>query len=60
MQKLYQDSNAIVRRFGKPSLFITFTANLLGVTYTVTYGNRLDLLITLVRSRSDVCLGRLV
>ena len=32
----------------------------LGVTYTVTYGNRLDLLITLVRRRSDVCLGRLV
>ena len=27
MQKLYQDSVAIVRRFGKPSLFITFTAN---------------------------------
>ena len=27
MQKLYQDSIAIVRRFGKPSLFITFTAN---------------------------------
>ena len=36
------------------------TFDLLGVTYTVTYGNRLDLLITLVRSRSDVCLGRLV
>ena len=33
---------------------------LFGVTYTVTYGNRLDLLITLVRRRSDVCLGRLV
>ena len=33
---------------------------LLGVTYTVTYSNRLDLLITLVRRRSDVCLGRLV
>ncbi|CUS07467.1 unnamed protein product [Tuber aestivum] len=27
MQKLYQDSIPIVRRFGKPSLFITFTAN---------------------------------
>ena len=27
MQKLYQDSIAIVYRFGKPSLFITFTAN---------------------------------
>ena len=27
MQKLYQDSIAIVRRFGKPSLFIIFTAN---------------------------------
>ena len=27
MQKLYQDSIAIVRRYGKPSLFITFTAN---------------------------------
>ena len=27
MQKLYQHSIAIVRRFGKPSLFITFTAN---------------------------------
>ena len=27
MQQLYQDSIAIVRRFGKPSLFITFTAN---------------------------------
>ena len=27
MQRLYQDSIAIVRRFGKPSLFITFTAN---------------------------------
>jgi len=27
MQKLYEDSIAIVRRFGKPSLFITFTAN---------------------------------
>ena len=28
MQQLYQDSIAIVRHFGKPSLFITFTANL--------------------------------
>jgi len=27
MQKLYQDSIAIVRHYGKPSLFITFTAN---------------------------------
>ena len=27
MQKLYQESIAMVRRFGKPSLFITFTAN---------------------------------
>ena len=27
MQKLYQDSIAIVRRFGKSSLFTTFTAN---------------------------------
>jgi len=27
MQQLYQDSMAIVRHFGKPSLFITFTAN---------------------------------
>ena len=27
MQQLYQDSMALVRRFGKPSLFITFTAN---------------------------------
>ena len=27
MQKLYQDSIAIVRHFGKPSRFITFTAN---------------------------------
>jgi len=27
MQKLYQDSIAIVRCYGKPSLFITFTAN---------------------------------
>ncbi|SAM09603.1 hypothetical protein [Absidia glauca] len=27
MAKLYQDSMAIVRHFGKPSLFITFTAN---------------------------------
>jgi len=27
MQQLYQDSIAIVRHFGKPSLFITFTAN---------------------------------
>jgi hypothetical protein len=26
-QQLYQDSMAIVRHFGKPSLFITFTAN---------------------------------
>jgi hypothetical protein len=27
MQQLYQDSMAIVRHFGRPSLFITFTAN---------------------------------
>ena len=27
MQKLYQDSIAIVRRFGKPSLLMTFTTN---------------------------------
>jgi len=27
MQQLFQDSMAIVRYFGKPSLFITFTAN---------------------------------
>jgi len=27
MQQLYQDSMALVRYFGKPSLFITFTAN---------------------------------
>jgi hypothetical protein len=27
MQKLYQDSMAIVRHFGRPALFITFTAN---------------------------------
>lgn len=27
MAKLYQDSMAIVRHFGKPTLFITFTAN---------------------------------
>ena len=27
MAKLYQNSMAIVRNFGKPSLFITFTAN---------------------------------
>ena len=27
MQQLYQDSMALVRHFGKPSLFITFTAN---------------------------------
>ena len=27
MQKRYQDSIGIVRRYGKPSLFITFTAN---------------------------------
>ena len=27
MAKLYQDSVAIMRYFGKPSLFITFTAN---------------------------------
>jgi len=27
MQQLFQDSMAIVRHFGKPSLFITFTAN---------------------------------
>jgi hypothetical protein len=27
MQQLYQDSMAIVRHFGKPVLFITFTAN---------------------------------
>ena len=27
MQRLYQDSMAIVRHFGKPSLFITFTTN---------------------------------
>ena len=32
----------------------------LGVTYTVTYGNRLDLLIKSIRRQSDVCLGRLV
>jgi hypothetical protein len=28
MAKLYQDSMAIVRNFGKPTLFITFTANM--------------------------------
>jgi hypothetical protein len=27
MQRLYQDSMAIVRHFGRPSLFITFTTN---------------------------------
>ena len=27
MQQLFQDSMAIVRYFGKPTLFITFTAN---------------------------------
>lgn len=27
MQQLYQDSMAIVRRFGKPDLFLTFTCN---------------------------------
>ena len=27
MQQLYQDSMAIVRHFGRPTLFITFTAN---------------------------------
>jgi hypothetical protein len=27
MAKLYQDSMAIVRHYGKPTLFITFTAN---------------------------------
>jgi len=27
MQQLYQDSIAIVRHYGKPTLFITFTAN---------------------------------
>jgi hypothetical protein len=27
MQKLYQDSMAIVQHFGKPTFFITFTAN---------------------------------
>ena len=27
MQQLFQDSMAIVRHFGKPSLFLTFTAN---------------------------------
>jgi len=27
MQQLYQDSMALVRHFGKPLLFITFTAN---------------------------------
>ena len=27
MQQLYQDSMALVRHFGKPSLFITFTTN---------------------------------
>ena len=27
MQQLYQDSMALVRHFGRPSLFITFTAN---------------------------------
>ena len=27
MQQLYQDSMAIIRHFGKPALFITFTAN---------------------------------
>ena len=27
MQQLFQDSMAIVRYFGKPSFFITFTAN---------------------------------
>jgi hypothetical protein len=27
MQRLYQDSMAIVRHFGRPALFITFTAN---------------------------------
>ncbi|KAA6407002.1 MAG: hypothetical protein FRX48_09300 [Lasallia pustulata] len=28
MQQLFQDSMAIVRHFGKPTLFVTFTANL--------------------------------
>jgi Helitron helicase-like domain at N-terminus len=28
MQQLFQDSMAIVRHFGRPTLFITFTANL--------------------------------
>lgn len=27
MQQLFQDSMAIVRHFGKPTFFITFTAN---------------------------------
>ena len=27
MQQLYQDSMAIMRHFGRPTLFITFTAN---------------------------------
>ena len=27
MQQLFQDSMAIVRHFGRPTLFITFTAN---------------------------------
>ena len=27
MQQLYQDSMAIIRHFGRPTLFITFTAN---------------------------------
>ena len=27
MQQLYQDAMSIVRRFGKPDLFITFTCN---------------------------------
>jgi hypothetical protein len=27
MQQLYQDSMAIVRHFGRPTLFITFTVN---------------------------------
>lgn len=27
MMQLYQNSMAIVRQFGRPSLFITFTAN---------------------------------
>ena len=39
------DEEALRRDFG---------IGLLGETYTVTYGNRLDLLITLVRRRSDV------